>query len=204
MSGKIRSSWRVLGVFMALLVVVLVAAPFAAADIISLETFTNCSGPTDPHCNGGQAFLLSSILSGATTLTAFFPGTTTQAFYLVKNDVGSPLTSFSFVLSGPALPSNHFLTCQMNGGFAGDSCSISGPSGTVGTGAQYGPPGLLPATFTFSGFSIASNGLFNIKFASFGQNNLTTPVPEPATLALLGAGLLGVAALKRRLHSRRG
>jgi hypothetical protein len=170
--------WQV----MVLLLTELVTAPFAAADILGIQNATACSGPTDPHCNAGQPFSLQSILNGTTSLSAFFPGTTTQAFYLVRNEVSNSLTSFSFNLTGPALPSNHFLTCQVNGGFAGAACSISGLSGTVGTGAQYGPPGLLPATFTFSGFTLTNGQLFNIQFASFGQLNTTTTVPEPARL----------------------
>lgn len=180
MGKSIRS--RQLVVLLALLVL---ASPFVAADIIGIASFKNCSNATDPACNHGQPFSLQSIINGTTVLTSFYPGTTTQAFYLVQNDVSAGLPSFSFNLTGPALPSNHFLTCQVNGAFAGDSCSITGPSGTVGTGAQYGPPGLLPATITFSGFSLAANQKFELTFASFGQNTVTAQVPEPPELALL-------------------
>lgn len=214
-------SWQLV----ALLVVgVAVLSPFAVADIISIQTYKNCSGPTDPACNNGQAFSLESIINGTTSLSSFYPGTTTQAFYLVKNDVSAGLPSFSFNLtgrqvfpsrleqlkgkkkkkSGPALPSNHFLTCQVNGFFSGDSCSISGPSGTVGTGAQYGPPGLLPATITFSGLSLPLNGELELTFASFGQNNTTTAPtavpeqPESAFLLVIGLMILGGMAIRFR------
>ena len=184
-------SWHLIS-----LVAVGLLAPCANADIVSLGSAKSCSGQNDPACNHGQAYSLQSILNGTTSLSSFYSGTTTQGFYLVQNDVSNLLSSFSVTLTGSALPANHFLTCQVNGYFSGDTCSITGPSGTVGTGAQYGPIGQLPATLTFSGLSLASGQEFEFTFASFGQNDTTTAlVPEPPEWMLLlvssGAVIVG-------------
>jgi hypothetical protein len=186
------------------LLIVASFAPCAYADIVSIDTAKKCSGPSDPACNNGAAFSLQSVENGTTTLSSFYPGTTTQGFYLLQNDSSSVVTSFTFTLSGPALPSNHFLTCQVNGAFGGDSCSMTGSLGTVGTGAKYGPSGLLlPVTFTFSGFSLASGQQLEFTFASFGQNDTTsTTVPEPPALILLlvsaAAVMLGGVYIRSR------
>jgi hypothetical protein len=121
-------------------------------------------------------------------------GTQTSPVYLVDNDTGS--SSFTLTFNG-SLANNQFLTCQENGGFAGDSCSISGALGTVGTGAQYGPPAGLPngtyrnpdATLTLTG---PSSGDFEITFASFGNgaSGTLTAMPESSsTLTLLATDL---------------
>jgi PEP-CTERM motif len=124
----------------------------------------------------------------------------------VNNDTGS--ATFSFTFNG-SLVNNQFLDCQENGGFAGDSCSITGALGTVGTDKQYGPPtpGIGPnwnpnATITLVG---PASGNFDITFQSFGNGasgstGPVSPVPEPSTLVLFGSGILGLlgfAALRR-------
>jgi hypothetical protein len=64
-----------------------------------------------------------------------------------------------------------------------------------------------PGTSATNGFHIGGSGFYpdyavaedDIVFKVDGSNTFTTQVPEPATLGLLGAGLLGIcAALRRR------
>lgn len=73
--------------------------------------------------------------------------------------------------------------------------------------ATAGEPSLLfnasPATFTLTGPGIDhvvfTDNAFSFAGINFRMDNLTlTPVPEPATMALFLAGVLGLGALRRR------
>ena len=149
---------------------------------------------------GGTPFSLTGLENGTIVLQAVI-GTQTAPVYEIVNDAGATITSFSILFSG-TLPSNQFIDWQTNGGFAGASCSISGPSGTVGKNAQYGPGGKFPAVITFSGLNIANGSTFDLVFSSFANGASGSvsgvPVPEPGTLLLLACGLIGVAALGRK------
>ena len=53
-----------------------------------------------------------------------------------------------------------------------------------------------PATFTFTSQYVPGQPLATL--TSFSASTAAPPVPEPATLALVGSGLLGVFGVARR------
>src|SRR5215467_3332607 len=202
---------RALSAFVLLATGILAAAAPARADNIAIANATVCSGtpPGGTICSdgsgglqgtGGVPFSLTGLENGTIVLQAVI-GTQTAPVYEIVNDTGATITSFSLLFTG-TLPSNQFIDCQTNGAFSGASCSLSGPSGTVGKNAQYGPGGKFPAVITFSGLNIANRSTFDLVFSSFanGASGSVTgvPVPEPGTLLLLACGLIGVAALGRK------
>lgn len=206
-----RNFGSVSAVFVLLVLASFLFAPHALADNIAIANATVCSGtpPGGTICSngsgglqgtGGVPFSFTGIQNGSIVLQVSI-GTQTAPVYEVINDTGSTITSFTLVFNG-VLPSNQFIDCQTNGGFSGAGCSITGASGTVGKNAQYGPGGKFPATITFTGLNIAPGATFDIVFSSFanGATGSVTgvPVPEPGTLLLLGAGLLGAGLLRRR------
>lgn len=207
-----------LGGVAALLTTICLMGSFATANsivdpIISIKNATGCSGtgPGGTICGGtgSTPLSLAGIENGSVVLQAVI-GTQTAPVYEVVNNTGSVVTSFSFSFNleaGGSFASNQFLTCQVQGGFSGDSCTISATNGTVlaTTGKSYGPPVNFPVIYTFSGLNIASGATFDIGFASFGNNDTglqtggtLTSVPEPSSLLLFGSGMCSIVGIVQR------
>ena len=93
-----------------------------------------------------------------------------------------------------------FLTPGSTGCLTGNTClSITGLGTFTGTGAVTYDP--TPAVFQFSSQYVAGGNPIG-SMTTFSANTSATPpppaVPEPATLALFGSGLLGIVGLARR------
>ena len=190
-----------------------VYVPFASADNIVIQNNTGCATGISGICLGGgpSPFSVTALNNGTETLLepgltpAATVGNSTVPTYILKNDTGS--TTFTLNFSG-TLANNAFLDCQENGGFAGQSCSITGSLGTVGTGVSYAPPSgqITPwnpnVTITFNGVPLGAT--FDLTFSSFAHAGTDTgsivPAPEPSTTLLLSFGLLaglGVCCFRR-------
>lgn len=93
---------------------------------------------------------------------------------------------------GDVLFSQKLLPCSLGGApQAGGACDWTSVSGSITLPTTYES---LVVWFVGTSFSIPapSPGIREI-------DNVSLRVPEPASMALLGAGLLGIAALRRRL-----
>jgi len=79
------------------------------------------------------------------------------------------------------------------------ACSVFGSDSTVGTGFLTGEPSVNgnQVTFNFDLTALQDNGITSWTF--YDQPGGNTSAPEPATVLLLGAGLIAAGAARRRL-----
>jgi len=164
-------------------------SPGARADeVISLTAATPCpstNGSGGDWCqgNGGPAFNLSSFTTQNISLTG------SSAFFEITNNTGHEETKLTLDFAGTLL--NGPATC-----------------GGGSTGIQGSGPGNGSTTCTISpisgGFAITWNNLtwgagtpFDLQIASFsnGTTGVFKSVPEPGTLGLLGAGMMGLSLI---------
>jgi hypothetical protein len=203
----------------AVLALVLISAPAQAATIFvanlthSQETtqgsLTTSTGDPRPLSFGDAMFVLNDAMTELTMTATIFnidvTGTqTTDTFdnlLAAHIHVGAPLGSNAPVRWGFfGMPDNdnnpdQLVVTPFASGVGGTFTSIwDAPEGNAGTTLATNLPGI------FDGLSY-----INFHTEQFGGGEIRgqlTPVPEPATLTLLGVGLAGVVARRARGRAR--
>jgi PEP-CTERM motif-containing protein len=174
--------------------------PSARADIVEVEAATSCPGSVGGGlCNGLTPFDLTTLTSAGITNVSG-----TEKF-VVTDTIGS----FSFTYFGSSGDNG---SCQINGGA---TSFFNGCTGVNSDGSKFSlghddtnHPGMDPPTvITFTALpgqcTVAHPCSFDLGFISWQGIGLTTTrtVPEPSSLSLLAAGLLGLIVFSRPKHA---
>jgi hypothetical protein len=141
-----------------------------------------------PGTNATVAFAPNNSETPWTTVNLPYGG------HLVVTDVENSGDEFDISVNGTDLGATSAATlgANCNNDIA---CAVSGTSASDFSSGTF----ILPAgTDTFSGLVVASKSGGNFDFMIEANSNPNNPVPEPATLAVLGIGTAGLAAIRRR------
>lgn len=199
----------------AILIIVLSIAGISSAQAIQISSYDVINGRASGFGNWhwGSNALNDGMLGSSTndTMLIYNPDTTKIILHLAQTGTIGNLVLYSFL--GPnVIPGNMTgVTVTING--ISDYIHLGPGSGQVGYSGQdinelvdlTSSPfnNLLTDTITLSGFTSIGN------FSSYsaiseiivnGNTDNNTPVPEPCTFLLLGAGFAGFGLMRRRIR----
>jgi PEP-CTERM motif len=141
---------------------------------------------------------LIGLLLGVVILVPGFVKADGIGLQIVKHDVLNTSAIFSTVTAGVTDSTATFTVNPLNAALT----SIGPTFGAVSSGFENSVAGLTASQFTLpAAWSITLSGQNLSKYHYHHvphSSSVPAPVPEPATIILLGAGLLGLGAVTRK------